>query len=52
MGKWKPIDVRDRTMADKLMYIPIMNYKIIHWITIIGWNVWTLNLIDQPIKNQ
>ena len=41
--------LRDRTMADKLMYIPndiTQNYFFV------GYNVWALKLVSQPIKIQ
>ena len=39
-------------MADELIYIlndDNQNYPILY-IQIIGWNVWTLNFMNQPIK--
>ena len=42
---------RDKTMADKLKYISDMMHKLTPSVVkISGWNVWTLNLMGQPIK--
>ena len=42
----------DKTMANKLMYIPNddkQNYLFLY-IKISGWSFWALNLMIQPIK--
>ena len=44
---------RDKKMADELMYITNDVHKITPSVdTIVGWNVWTHNLMNQPIKVQ
>ena len=44
----------DKKMVDKLKYIlnnDKLNYPLLR-ITVSDWNVWTLNVINQPIKIQ